>query len=75
MIAASVGEPAVRVAVIGGGASCEHEVSLASAAAVAAALDPAVYDVVRLTIGRDGCWSTAGSASPTRSRRCRAATW
>ncbi|MGD9960372.1 D-alanine--D-alanine ligase family protein [Nocardioides sp.] len=46
-----------RVAVIGGGQNCEHEVSLASAAAVAAALDPARYEVVRLTIGRDGAWS------------------
>ncbi|WP_307861870.1 D-alanine--D-alanine ligase [Nocardioides sp. SYSU D00065] len=45
-----------RVAVVGGGQNCEHEVSLASAASVAAALDPAAYDVVRLTIGRDGTW-------------------
>ncbi|MDZ5661040.1 D-alanine--D-alanine ligase [Nocardioides sp. S-58] len=45
-----------RVAVVGGGQSCEHEVSLASAAAVAGALDPSAYDVVRLTIGRDGTW-------------------
>lgn len=45
-----------RVAVIGGGRSCEHEVSLASAAAVADALDPVRYDVVRLTIDRDGGW-------------------
>jgi len=48
--------PAVRVAVIGGGQNCEHDVSLASAASVAAALDPTAYDVVRLTIGRDGQW-------------------
>ena len=46
----------VRVAVIGGGQNCEHQVSLASAAAVASALDPAAYDVVRLTIDPDGCW-------------------
>jgi D-alanine-D-alanine ligase len=46
----------LRVAVIGGGRSCEHEVSLASAASVAAGLDPATYEVVRLTIGRDGTW-------------------
>lgn len=46
----------LRVAVVGGGRSCEHDVSLASAAAVAAALDPGAYDVVRLTIGRDGDW-------------------
>jgi D-alanine-D-alanine ligase len=45
-----------RVAVIGGGQNCEHEVSLASAAAAAAALDPARYQVVALTIGVDGGW-------------------
>jgi D-alanine-D-alanine ligase len=50
----------VRVAVVGGGRSCEHDVSLASAAAVAGALDPATYDVVRLTIGRDGGWRGHG---------------
>jgi len=48
-----------RVAVIGGGQNCEHEVSLASAAAIADALDPARYRAVRLTIGRDGSWSDA----------------
>jgi D-alanine-D-alanine ligase len=50
----------LRVAVVGGGQSCEHDVSLASAASVAAALDPATYDVVRLTIGRNGVWRDAG---------------
>lgn len=50
----------VRVAVVGGGASCEHEVSLASAASVAAALDPAAYDVVRLTIDPRGTWLDPG---------------
>ncbi|HEY0952188.1 D-alanine--D-alanine ligase [Nocardioides sp.] len=45
-----------HVAVIGGGQSCEHEVSLASAASVAAGLDPDRYDVVSLTIGLDGTW-------------------
>lgn len=45
-----------RVAVVGGGQNCEHSVSLASAAAVADALDPTAYDVVRLTIGQDGAW-------------------
>ena len=49
-----------RVAVIGGGQSCEHDVSLASAASVAAALDPTSYDVVPLTIGRDGTWRDHG---------------
>jgi D-alanine-D-alanine ligase len=45
-----------RVAVIGGGQNSEHEVSLASAAAVADALDPSTYDVVRLTIDPQGVW-------------------
>ena len=49
-----------RVAVIGGGASCEHDVSLASAASVAAALDPERYDVVRLTIDPHGTWLDTG---------------
>jgi D-alanine-D-alanine ligase len=48
--------PALRVAVIGGGANCEHEVSLASAAAVADALVQRGHDVVRLTIDPDGWW-------------------
>jgi D-alanine-D-alanine ligase len=47
-----------RVAVIGGGQNCEHEVSLSSAASVAAELD-ADYDVVRLTIDPDGDWLDA----------------
>jgi D-alanine-D-alanine ligase len=50
----------LRVAVVGGGQSCEHEVSLASAASAADALDPTSYDVARLTIGRDGMWREAG---------------
>lgn len=46
----------MRVAVIGGGQNCEHDVSLASAASVRAALDPARYEAVALTIARDGTW-------------------
>lgn len=48
-----------RVAVVGGGANCEHAVSLASAAAVAGALEPS-YDVVRLTVDPHGTWLDAG---------------
>lgn len=55
-----VADGRIRVAVIGGGANSEHEVSLASAAAVAAALPPAAYDVVSLTITRSGGWQDAG---------------
>jgi D-alanine-D-alanine ligase len=53
-----------RVAVIGGGRNCEHEVSLASAAAAAAALEETGYDVVRLTIGTDGTWHDGGARLP-----------
>ncbi len=49
----------IRTVVIGGGQNSEHEVSLTSAAAVAGALDPAAYEVVRLTIDPDGAWLDA----------------
>lgn len=47
----------VRVAVLAGGRSSEHEVSLASARSVVAALDPERYEVVEVGIGRDGTWA------------------
>jgi D-alanine-D-alanine ligase len=45
-----------RVVVIGGGENAEHAVSLATAAAVAAALRAGGFDVDELTIDRDGTW-------------------
>mgnify|MGYP002380501137 CR=1 FL=1 len=51
-----------RVAVVGGGASPEHEVSLASAAGVAGALRAAGHEVVELTVGGDGSWHGEGIA-------------
>ncbi|HEX6684695.1 MAG TPA: D-alanine--D-alanine ligase family protein [Candidatus Limnocylindrales bacterium] len=50
-----------RIAVIGGGRNCEHEVSLASASAVADALAEVGYEVVRLTIDPDGMWRERGN--------------
>ena len=47
----------LRVGVIYGGRSSEHEVSVASAAAVLGNLDPARYEAVPIRIGRDGRWS------------------
>ena len=44
------------MAVIGGGQNCEHDMSLASAASVRSALDPARYEAVALTILSDGRW-------------------
>jgi len=52
----------LRVAVLAGGRSSEHEISLASAASVAAALDPARYEVRTIEIGRDGRWALPRAA-------------
>ena len=46
----------LRVGVIYGGRSGEHEVSLASAAAVFQHLDPSRYDAIPIRIERDGRW-------------------
>jgi len=46
----------LRVAVLAGGRSSEHEISLASARSVLESLDPDRYDVVTVAIGRDGRW-------------------
>jgi len=47
----------LRVGIIYGGRSGEHEVSLASAAAVFKHLDPDRYDAVAIRIEKDGRWS------------------
>ncbi|MCA1841369.1 MAG: D-alanine--D-alanine ligase, partial [Actinobacteria bacterium] len=44
----------IRVAVIFGGRSAEHEVSCVSAKHVVAAMDPAKYEVIPIGIARDG---------------------
>jgi D-alanine-D-alanine ligase len=46
----------VRVAVIMGGRSSEHDISVASARSVVDALDPERYDVRAVEIGQDGRW-------------------
>src|SRR5262249_16836092 len=48
----------MRVGVVYGGRSGEHEVSLRSAAAVIRALDPARYEVVPIAITKEGRWLT-----------------
>ncbi len=52
----------IRVGVVFGGRSGEHEVSLLSAASVLKALDRKKYDVVPIGITRNGQWVTAGAA-------------
>lgn len=48
------------VAVLGGGRSSEHDVSLASAASVRAGLVRAGHDVIEIEIGRNGVWRHDG---------------
>jgi D-alanine-D-alanine ligase len=47
----------LRIGIIYGGRSGEHEVSLASAASVFQNLDPARYDAVAIRIEKDGRWT------------------
>lgn len=49
----------LRIGVVYGGRSSEHDVSLASAAAIFANLDRERYEPVALKIGRDGRWTLA----------------
>jgi D-alanine-D-alanine ligase len=50
----------LRIGVIFGGRSGEHEVSLASAASVLAAIDPERYEIVPMGITKDGQWLVGG---------------
>jgi D-alanine-D-alanine ligase len=52
----------IRVAVLAGGRSSEHLISLASARSVLESLDPEQYEIATVAIGRDGRWEL-GAAS------------
>jgi D-alanine-D-alanine ligase len=51
---------ATRVAVLAGGRSSEHEVSLASAASVIEGLRSSGYEATTIDVGRDGVWRRNG---------------
>ena len=53
----------IRVAVVAGGRSSEHEISLASARSVLEALDPERYQTMTIAIGRDGRWALEGPSN------------
>ena len=53
-----------RVGLIFGGRTVEHQVSLSSARAVAAALRQAGHEVVPLGVAEDGCWLALEEAAP-----------
>jgi D-alanine-D-alanine ligase len=65
--------PRLRVGVIFGGRSGEHEVSLASAASVIAALDRRGHQVVPIGIGRDGRWVVGGDPMRALAEQARVA--
>lgn len=52
----------LRVGVVFGGRSGEHEISLRSAESIIKALDPARYEVVPIAITKAGRWLTAGES-------------
>ena len=57
-----------RVAVVFGGRSGEHEISLRSAESVIAAMSPQRYEVTKFLIGKDGRWSPVRSCpNPERT--------
>jgi D-alanine-D-alanine ligase len=61
-------QPRLRVAVLSGGRSSEHEISLASAASVVAALDPERFEIVRVEIDRSGAWQLEAPQDEPRER-------
>lgn len=56
----------LTVAVLAGGRSSEHEVSLASGAAVRAGLEQARHRTLAIEIGRDGVWRRDGETLAVR---------
>ena len=57
----------MRVAVLAGGRSSEHEVSLESAASVREGLTEAGHDVLWVELARDGSWSCEGEEVTLRA--------
>jgi D-alanine-D-alanine ligase len=57
----------VRVAVLAGGRSAEHEVSQSSATSVREGLAAAGHDVTWVDLGRDGSWSCEGEEVELRA--------
>ena len=58
----------IRLVVLFGGRSAEHDVSCVSAASVLGAVDPSRYDVVAIGIDRDGRWVLAEEAKAALER-------
>ena len=54
----------LRVAVLFGGRSSEHDISITSGRSVLQSLDPERYEATTIEIGRDGRWELGSGASP-----------
>ena len=54
--------PKIKLGVLFGGRSCEHEVSVMSARSVLSALNSARYDITMIGISKQGQWLTAPNA-------------
>ena len=61
----------IRVGILFGGRSGEHEVSLLSAASVFNAIDKNKYEVVPIGITKEGRWVTAGDAETVTAGQMR----
>jgi len=64
----------LRIAVVGGGANDEHDVSLASAAAASRAVVAAGFEAVPLTVDRTGGWRRTGGGPMTAAQAVAALT-
>jgi D-alanine-D-alanine ligase len=58
----------IRIAVLFGGRSGEHEVSLMSARSVLSALDPGKYEITQIGITKDGVWLAGENILETLSK-------
>ena len=65
----AVSVPKLRVAILFGGRSAEHEISLLSARFVLESLDPARYEAVLVGIDKSGRWSLQEGASLLEASR------
>ena len=63
--------PRIRVAVVMGGRSSEHDISVASAQSVLESLDPDRYDAVTVEIDREGKWELGSGESRALERTAR----
>lgn len=50
----------IRIGIVYGGRSVEHEVSIASATSILRALDPSRYDILLIAISKQGRWHLGG---------------